>query len=364
MNSASRFEHIDSLRGIAVLFVIWLHVSEVYINLSPSVKNNGALLYDFAWYINTGRIGVIIFFAISGFVLLKSIQGDKKNGTKTFLIRRFFRLYPAFWLSVILGILVIQLQGGSVEVKRVVANISMLPLIFNQETIIGLYWTLETEIFFYILGLVLFLLGKSDQPINIFMISILLLVIFVPVRQISLNYPQHIGLALLPFHLSIMFWGALSRQFYDNPDLRIKILNKNISIKFLFKILTLCILTFPLASLIKGISFNEFKYFHFGLSNILGILFFLLLAFYFRVKNKFIAWVGAISYSMYLFHPIIFMSLLWWIENCAPVIFSELHLGVYIIVNIILSIIVGSIIYSLIERPSIKFSHHLTSYWK
>ena len=364
MSAASRFEHIDSLRGIAVLFVIWLHVSEVYINLSPSVKESGTFLYDFSWYINTGRIGVIIFFAISGFVLLKSIQGDKKNGTKTFLIRRFFRLYPAFWLSVILGILVIQLQGGNVEVERVIANITMLPLMFNQETIIGLYWTLETEIFFYLSGLVLFLLGKSDKPINVFMVSIFLLVIFVPVRKISLNYPQHIGLALLPFHLSIMFWGALSRQFYDNPDLRVKILNKYISIKLLFKILTLCILAFPLASLVKGIAGHEFKYFHFGLSNILGVLFFLLLAFYFRVKNKFIVWVGTISYSMYLFHPIVFMSLFWWLKNCAPVMFSELYLGVYIIVNIMLSIIIGSIIYYLIEKPSIKLSHHLTSYRK
>lgn len=48
MNQISRFKHIDSLRGIAVLFVIWLHVSEIYVNLSSSVKEKGTFLYDFA----------------------------------------------------------------------------------------------------------------------------------------------------------------------------------------------------------------------------------------------------------------------------------------------------------------------------
>ncbi|NOQ64255.1 MAG: acyltransferase family protein [Methyloprofundus sp.] len=364
MNQISRYKHIDSLRGIAVLLVIWLHVSEVYIHLSSSVKEKGIFLYDLAWYINSGRIGVIIFFSISGFVLLKSIKGEKINGTKTFLIRRFFRLYPAFWLSIILGVFVIHLKGESMDINGIIANITMLPLIFNQEMIIGVYWTLEAEILFYLMGLCLFLLGKSDKPIKLFIISMLLLIIFIPIRKLALNYPQHIGVALLPFHLSIMFWGALFRQYYDNPNLRVIILNKEVAIKSLFQVLTLAILIIPFASFIKGLVAYEFKFIQFGLSNIIGIFIFLLLTSYVRIKNKYIVWVGTISYSLYLFHPIIFMLLLYWLQNDAPAILSELHLSVYIIVNIIFSIIFSSIVYCFIEKPSINLAHHLTSYEK
>ena len=230
MNDSSRYKHIDSLRGLAVLLVVWLHVSEVYINLSSSVKNNGTLLYDFAWYINFGRIGVVIFFAISGFVLLKSIRGNRINGIKEFLIKRFFRLYPAFWLSVFMGAYVMQLFGHNMSFEKIIANMTMLPQMFNQEMVLGLYWTLEVELIFYFVGLILFLLKSSQKPINLFLISIFFLFVFVISKIMFVINTEHIGLAIIPLNLSIMFWGALGRSFYDNSNLNINLFNKNISI--------------------------------------------------------------------------------------------------------------------------------------
>ncbi len=202
MVSSSRFKHIDALRGIAVLLVIWLHVSEVYINLSPAVKAHSTFLYDFAWYINSGRIGVVLFFAISGFVLLKSIKGNRKRATKTFWTRRFFRLYPAFWVSVLLGFFVMELMDKKISVGMLVANITMLPQILNQEMILGLYWTLETEILFYCIGWLLFMVGKSHNPINLFIVSIFFLGFFIVSRIAHFSNTQHIGLVSLPFFLS------------------------------------------------------------------------------------------------------------------------------------------------------------------
>lgn len=364
MNQPSRFGHIDALRGIAVLLVIWLHISEVYIRLSPAVKEKGILLYDLAWTINTGRIGVVIFFAISGFVLLRSIKGDKLNGTKTFLIRRFFRLYPAFWLSVLLGIFVMQLVGQDMSFEKIIANITMLPLMFNQEMILGLYWTLEVEWIFYFLGLLLFLMGASQKPINLFAISIFFLIVFAIFQKLKLDNQAHIGIVVLPFHLSIMFWGALFRYFHDNPEFKVHIFNKKISIKILFITLTIIILIIPIISLVKGLITENFKLIQLGISYFSGIMIFLIFSTIYKIKNKFLIWIGTISYSMYLFHPIVFYTLFWWLQNYAPVELKEMHLGVYLIINLILSIFMSAMIYYLIEEPSIKLSHYLTSYNK
>jgi len=362
MNQTSRFGYIDALRGIAVLLVIWLHVSEVYKELSPSVKEKGLFLYDLAWTMNVGRIGVVIFFSISGFVLLKSIKGDKLKGTKTFIIRRFLRLYPAFWVSVLFGIFTMQLVGENISFEKIVANLTMLPLMFNQDMILGLYWTLEVEWIFYFLGLLLFLIGASQKPVYLFTISILFLIIFIILKQLKLDLQAHIGLIVLPFHLSIMFWGALFRYFHDNPDFTVHIFNKQISIKALFITLTIILLMIPVIAFTKGLITDNFKLIQLGISYFFGISIFIFFSIIYKIKNKFLIWIGTISYSMYLFHPIVFYTLFWWLQNYAPTILTEMNLGIYIIVNIVLSIIFSSIVYYLVEKPNIRLSHHLTSY--
>ena len=55
--------------------------------------------------INAGRLGVVLFFAISGFVIPFSIKLAHRYPVREFLLTRFFRLYPAYWLSIPLGVI-------------------------------------------------------------------------------------------------------------------------------------------------------------------------------------------------------------------------------------------------------------------
>jgi len=89
MNNANRFSHIDALRGIAALLVIWLHVSEVFVRISPETAAQGTALYDVAWSVDVGKIGVVIFFSISGFVICRSLNGNIIEGSKKFLINHW-----------------------------------------------------------------------------------------------------------------------------------------------------------------------------------------------------------------------------------------------------------------------------------
>jgi len=51
-----------------------------------------------------GMFGVQLFFMISGFVILMSAQSADKSGD--FAISRVTRLYPAYWVALILSLVV------------------------------------------------------------------------------------------------------------------------------------------------------------------------------------------------------------------------------------------------------------------
>ncbi|GAB5558749.1 MAG: acyltransferase [Synoicihabitans sp.] len=86
---------IDVLRGGAVLGVIFTHCAFVV----PAIG-------DF-WFriFRSGQYGVDLFFVISGFVLTESVhrRGAKSGGSEQwgFLRRRMMRLFPLYWLGVV-----------------------------------------------------------------------------------------------------------------------------------------------------------------------------------------------------------------------------------------------------------------------
>jgi peptidoglycan/LPS O-acetylase OafA/YrhL len=78
-----RLRRIDALRGIAALLVVWLHVAESYVGLGPI---DGRWMYEFARSIDVGRVGVVAFFLISGFVIPFSIRIDSPAPVGSFLL--------------------------------------------------------------------------------------------------------------------------------------------------------------------------------------------------------------------------------------------------------------------------------------
>ncbi|HKE48988.1 MAG TPA: acyltransferase family protein, partial [Rhodanobacteraceae bacterium] len=91
-NAGARLRYIDALRGIAALLVLWLHVANYYRTLSPETAAHVRWLNDFVSTIDIGRIGVVVFFLISGFVVPFSIRADSAAPVQGFAIRRFFRI--------------------------------------------------------------------------------------------------------------------------------------------------------------------------------------------------------------------------------------------------------------------------------
>jgi peptidoglycan/LPS O-acetylase OafA/YrhL len=97
-----------------------------------------------------GYLGVDMFFTISGFVVLLSAWGRRPGD---FVISRMTRLYPAYWVAVtITAIVAITLK---VTPTQYVANLTMLNAVPHIPNVDVVYWTLYTEIRFYLLVFVL-----------------------------------------------------------------------------------------------------------------------------------------------------------------------------------------------------------------
>jgi len=92
------------MRGIAALLVACIHISESFAPVASSGRWLHLIARDFAF----GGIGVSLFFLVSGFVIPSSLKSGNSRlpELRQFVVRRFFRLYPVYWLSIILAVLI------------------------------------------------------------------------------------------------------------------------------------------------------------------------------------------------------------------------------------------------------------------
>jgi peptidoglycan/LPS O-acetylase OafA/YrhL len=106
-----------------------------------------------------GSLGPELFFVISGFVILMTAWG---RPTAQVVASRIGRLYPAYWVAVLgtgLLLLVVWPEGKEVTAHQVLVNLTMMQSALGVEHVDGVYWTLWTELRFYLLLGILSLVG-------------------------------------------------------------------------------------------------------------------------------------------------------------------------------------------------------------
>ena len=99
-SNASREGFLDALRFFAALSVVLYHYG--FLGYAPGnlLTLSFPELSPAARY---GYLGVQLFFMISGYVILWSINGRTAS---QFALHRFIRLYPTFWLCAAITLLV------------------------------------------------------------------------------------------------------------------------------------------------------------------------------------------------------------------------------------------------------------------
>jgi peptidoglycan/LPS O-acetylase OafA/YrhL len=366
---AQRFAYIDAQRGLAALLVIWLHATDVFMQLPTPPA--GDLLYKISAAIDTGRIGVILFFAISGFVIPSSLRAvghqTTSNALKVFLVRRVFRLYPAYWVSVLAAALLGLYLLTPFSAQTVWLNLTMIQSVFGAPDVMGLYWTLRLELIFYIACALLFTFRVLHQPrwlmVGLFGGPIVFAVLPRCVHWLNpewlnpasagpfLNYLTEYGL-----FIAIMFWGALFRCWHDRAVAGgTQPFSRVVRIIFIFFPLGVCAL--PLLNWIFYAylpSALAIKLSVFMPPISLGLGLFILLSTKLKLNHRVSTWLGEISYSMYLFHPIVFYTLFVLLRDGRLPWLADAHLAVYLMLSVLGSIVLSALIYYAVEKPMMR----------
>jgi len=159
----TRFEFIDSLRGIAILGVILVHAA-------LASRQTGALL----GLSYLGYRGVQLFYVVSAFTLFLSFERGKSERYRwsNFFIRRLFRIAPLFYVAALGNLVVYGRQGLSL--LELVLCFTFLQGASPRaiDTVPAGGWSVAVESGFYVLFPLLFLyITTLKKSLTVFLVS-------------------------------------------------------------------------------------------------------------------------------------------------------------------------------------------------
>jgi len=120
-----------------------------------------------SWNASWGHFGVDLFFMLSGFVILMTLE--RTNGWTKFAWGRFTRLYPAYWAAVAMtfvAVAVFGLPGQETTLLDALLNLTMVQSLLGGEHVDGAYWSLQAEVIFYANMLLIHRLGGFRHPLR------------------------------------------------------------------------------------------------------------------------------------------------------------------------------------------------------
>jgi peptidoglycan/LPS O-acetylase OafA/YrhL len=294
------YKQIDGLRFLAVTCVIFHHVFPLF-NLTR---------------IDLGFFGVNLFFVISGFLISEILIKQKDSGNsislilKTFFIRRSLRIFPLYFLYILICYFIVPLQVNEYIYWLLSYSINIWIVLKGQLAFwyFTHLWSLSIEEQFYIIWpfIVLFI------PKKYFLKSVLLLIITsIVIRLIMyfiLDNSHLFNYTMLPVSLDCFGMGALLAY--------LKIKKNDFLFKLMkFKYLILVGLTLFVFNSIFGNEFmiQVFNRFLTALISFLLVGFSVTIEFksFFKklLENRLVSLIGKISYGMYIYHLLVWGTL-------------------------------------------------------
>jgi peptidoglycan/LPS O-acetylase OafA/YrhL len=351
------FKHtpaLDGVRGIAILIVMVYHLEWLFPGLHEYVKG--------------GFLGVDVFFVLSGFLITSILlsEQDKTGGIslKKFYLRRCLRLIPAFWLFLI-GLYIFgtyllpEFQAGLVYGR----NDFLFAVTYTMnwfsasnhsfDSNLNHVWSLSIEEQFYILWSLILWKAFADNTKRRFIL------------YLTLGFVA----ALCVSRAVRALTGADLRTLYYSTDTRIDsiLIGCAASMIYMWKMVSpefLSRMWFPIVSLLAlasslvvlVLSSHEGRNLYISglpIFNIsIAILIFWLVnrkgtAIHKILESRVLVWIGNISYSLYLWHYLMYEFAKK--EFATP--------GSEIFVGVTLAFAIACASYYFVEKPFLKLKH-------
>lgn len=330
-----RLDFVDATRGFAALAVLVAHSLQF---VFPSIRN-GSLPF-----VNLGEMGVVAFFLVSGFIIPVSME--RAGSLKAFWISRIFRLFPMYWVSLAIALLLAWTDllpllpaFAAHRTRDVLLNVTMLQQFVNVPNVVGVYWTLSLELIFYALCSILFFKSWLSR-------SLLWAWVFVSFMAVSVMVAGFVFHGSLPAGrigmLVTAFFGTVLYRIYSK-QLRASV------VSLLLPALALTLLVgfwfrFHLYPAVRSAE-NSMSVTNVSISWALAYgLFAMLFLMRNRAFPRWTLWLGRISYSLYLLHGLVL--------TLVPHSWNPF---LYIAVSWTISLGLSTLTYSFIEKPAIAF---------
>lgn len=170
-NTSPRLAALDGLRLIAALAVAVFHLSVSW--RLDGQRPPSYFLPDLAPVAAYGFLGVELFFLISGFVICMS---SWRRSLGDFFVSRVSRLYPAYWVCILITVAVVTILpvsggvpiSGTPDLREIAVNMTMLHEPLGIPAVDTVYWTLFVELRFYLIFAALVAFGLTYRRTVIF----------------------------------------------------------------------------------------------------------------------------------------------------------------------------------------------------
>lgn len=326
---------IQYLRGLAAMSVLVTHALQW-----PLTEMNMGLL-------KTGRLGVDVFFVISGFIIT-IIAGGGRFNPKEFQVRRAFRIVPAYWAATLLlttlaVAMPTQFRTTIPTTEGLIKSLLFIPSLEPKAPLLLLGWSLNFEVFFYLIFASLFFLRSEARTLAL--LGILALLVGIGQFATGLSHaeaiytsPSLIGFCLGTILAQAHRHGLLARfgALLRGPALA--------ATGFL-------LVAFYVVDWDGGEEIALWKHFLMSLTALGIVLCGLSYETADKIANiKQLKFVGDISYSIYLFH-IFCVGAIWAVSKRLVDIHDPLvYLGCATLV-VVAGLTSGLVCYRLIEKP-------------
>jgi peptidoglycan/LPS O-acetylase OafA/YrhL len=356
MKETIYFPGLNGLRFFAAFAVIVHHIEQFkmiakrdnYFHL-PIIENMGGL-------------GVTFFFTLSGFLLTYLLMLEKKINNKVdvkkFYFRRILRIWPLYFLIVIISFLItphfpftiVGLNFDGVNFSNffyftlMLANVALIvnPSVFGAAPL----WSVSSEEHFYLIYPHVFnkfAISSKILIIGIILFNLIKLIVFFLGTKFQLSFFIFLYNYFNLFRIDCMLVGGIGACLYYH---------KSVFLKNIYGIITYRIaLLFVYLFCFFGVKFGEF-------THLIYSVFFIVIIInvstnkkkLYILENKFVNFLGKISYGLYVYHGLIIGSVLLYFK-VNNLFFNNIIL--YSIV-IFITILCSTLSYFILEKPFLE----------
>lgn len=388
MRNVRRFYELDSLRGLAALTVLIGHCFNVVPYIGNQVYDSHLFFLNLLKFtpltiVKDGPSGVFLFFVLSGFVLSLPYHNGKYTTYKSFIIRRIFRLYIPFLLILFFAIVIRSFISyrfhpmlstwfndqwhSPVTVSQILHHVAFVLNYtfggghYDIAAFDSVVWSLVQEMRVSIIFPFIVFLVIRLSWIGSMILAVASSLIFYVTNFVGLHFSvPYLIKHMIPFastleYIPMFIVGALLSRNWNSI---VQFINsKSALLKPLMAVVGVLVYTEPTWMQ------NEVGPLHISIVQdwfvLLGSSLFILLALSSNLVSKVlhtkpILHIGKVSYSLYLIHLIILVSLM-------QLFYGKIPLWTIWSITLVSALLVASVSYKYVELPCINIGGRVST---